>query len=362
MVPNDFVQDENTISLMVADHITAMLAYWDKDLVCRFANKAYLEWFGKSRQEMVDKMTIRDLLGPLYEKNLPYIQGALNGKNQTFEREIITPCGGLRYTLASYFPHIENDEILGFFAHVADITTVKLLEKDLLRSNEKIKDQNKRLLNFANIVTHNLKSFSNNLNILLEIIDSADSEEEKAEMFLLLKGLSKGFKSTLVNLTEIADAQNISHLKLEPINLHDYINKAIQILLADIKTSHAIIKNNVTPNLTVTANAAYLESIVLNFITNSIKYKHPNRNPIIELSTSNTGNEILFTIKDNGLGIDLEKHRPNLFGMYKTFHNNPEAKGVGLFLVKSQVEAMGWEIEVESIVNEGTTFIITINQ
>jgi sensor histidine kinase regulating citrate/malate metabolism len=76
------------------------------------------------------------------------------------------------------------------------------------------------------------------------------------------------------------------------------------------------------------------------------------------LSTRIEGDFVVLDIKDNGLGIDLKKHKAKLFGMYKTFHNNKEARGIGLFITKNQVEAMGGKIEVESTVNKGTTFKI----
>src|SRR5688500_16198291 len=98
----------------VVDHISAMIAYWDKDLVCRYANASYLEWFGKKSEDMIDKITLPQLLGPLYEKNLPYIEGVLCGNAQTFEREILLPNGKARYTLANYYPDIVDGQVLGF--------------------------------------------------------------------------------------------------------------------------------------------------------------------------------------------------------------------------------------------------------
>jgi PAS domain S-box-containing protein len=118
------------IALAVADHVDAMLAYWDRDLICRFANKAYLQWFGKSPEEMIGKITIQELLGPLYEKNLPYIQGALRGERQTFERTIPLPGGGVRPSLADYYPDTVDGEVAGFFVHVADISLLKKLEAE----------------------------------------------------------------------------------------------------------------------------------------------------------------------------------------------------------------------------------------
>ena len=119
-------------ALLISDHINAMLAYWDKDLICRYANSAYVEWFGKTKEEMIDKIRIDELLGPLYEKNLPYIKAVLLGKKQLFEREIPLPNGsGVRHSLATYIPDINNQEVNGFFVHVADVTYLKELENEI---------------------------------------------------------------------------------------------------------------------------------------------------------------------------------------------------------------------------------------
>jgi PAS domain S-box-containing protein len=114
--------DLASAALMVVDRVNAMLAYWDKDLICRFANAAYLDWFGRTREEMVDKMHISELLGPLYQLNLPYINGVLDGEPQLFERQIPVTAIDVRYVLANYIPHKIDGKIVGFFAHVADIT------------------------------------------------------------------------------------------------------------------------------------------------------------------------------------------------------------------------------------------------
>lgn len=120
------------LALLISDHIPAMLAYWDKDLVCRYANNAYIEWFGKTKEDMINKIRIDALLGPLYEKNLPHIKGVLLGEKQVFERQIPLPNNkGTRHTLATYIPDINNGEVLGFFVHVADVTYLKQLENKL---------------------------------------------------------------------------------------------------------------------------------------------------------------------------------------------------------------------------------------
>lgn len=124
--------NKNDLGWLVADHVNAMLAYWDKDQFCRFANNTYLKWFGKTPEEMIGKITMKELLGPLYEKNLPYILKALKGETQVFEREIPLPSGEIRHTLATYHPDIADGIVRGFFVHVADVTPIKVLEKKLI--------------------------------------------------------------------------------------------------------------------------------------------------------------------------------------------------------------------------------------
>jgi PAS domain S-box-containing protein len=350
----------DSLEHLVTDNVPAILGYWDKHFVCRFANAAYIEWFGKTPQEMIDTITTADLHGPIYAKVKPYILGALAGNKQNFEHEITLPNGDIRYSIVTYIPDIDNDEVKGFFVHIADVTAIKLLEWELAKSNEIIVEQNKRLLNFANIVSHNLKTFAYNLEDVLDLFINADSEEEKNLMVGYLKSISKGFNSTVSNLNEIADAQNQGDLKAEPVNLSQHIDSTIKALQIQTKSSNASIRNNVSTDLSLLANPAYLESILLNFLTNAIKYRHPNRAAIINLDAITNEKYLILTIKDNGIGINLEKHGKDLFGMYKTFHgkNNIDSKGIGLFISKFQVETMGGYIEVESEVNFGTAFKI----
>ena len=347
-----------SIGLLVADHVSAMLAYWDKNLVCRFANAAYRDWFGKTREEMVGKVTIKELLGPIYDQNLPYILGALGGKPQTFEREIPIPSGSTRYSIANYFPDIVNGEVQGFFVHVADITNLKLLERELTKSNEIIGEQNKLLLNFANIVSHNLKSYAGNLKSILELFLRAESEQEKKIMLDYLQSISKGFSTTVDHLTEIVEIQNQSELKLEKINVYDYVAQTIDVLRVQTDSTNSIIQNNVSRNLTLQTNPVYIESILLNLLTNAIKYRHPEKKLVVEIDAVLKNNELQLVIKDNGRGINLEKHKHEIFGLHKTFHGNSDAKGIGLFITKLQVEALNGRIEMKSKEDEGTSFII----
>jgi signal transduction histidine kinase len=104
-----------------------------------------------------------------------------------------------------------------------------------------------------------------------------------------------------------------------------------------------------------------MESIMLNLVTNAIKYRSPERLPVVIINAHTNYKGIVITIEDNGLGIDLERYRNKLFGMNKTFHGNEDARGLGLYITKNQVESMGGRIEVESKLNVGTKFSVYLN-
>jgi len=138
--------DSSATALHVVNQISAMVAYWDANQRCVFSNAAYQDWFGKTPDEMLG-MSMQDLLGPLYEKNLPYIQGALAGKPQVFERLIPLPGGGTRDSVATYTPDIVDGVVRGFSVHVADVTRLRLREaalgqtiREVIQTLEKTKD------------------------------------------------------------------------------------------------------------------------------------------------------------------------------------------------------------------------------
>lgn len=116
--------EPSSIALSVVNHIPAMVAYWDSNQRCVFSNDAYREWFGKSPEQMKG-MSMKELLGPLYELNLPYILRALKGEKQVFERRIPLPKGGFRDSIATYTPHLVGGEVRGFSVHVADVTSLR---------------------------------------------------------------------------------------------------------------------------------------------------------------------------------------------------------------------------------------------
>lgn len=239
-----------------------------------------------------------------------------------------------------------------------DIGESKRAEKALSDSFDLVNEQNKRLLNFSYIVSHNLRSHTSNIQAISSLIEHTDSEEERKEFIELMKTVSGSLNETLVNLNKVVNIQTSIDIIREHLNLSNYINRTIDVLNDQIVLKNATIINNVPDEIEVYYNPAYLESILLNFIFNAIRYSHPERKPFIELNCYYEKGQLVLSVTDNGIGIDLEKNGHQLFGMYKTFNGNPDSKGVGLFISKNQIEAMGGKVAVESTINENTTFKI----
>jgi len=249
-------------------------------------------------------------------------------------------------------------ETRGFFVHVADISVQKQVEYRLMQSTELIYAQNEQLVSFANIVTHNLRSYSGNLASFLDFFQLADDQEEKDEIFKYLQRLSKAFSDTVANLTELVAVPNLGKRNLEQVDLLKTVENTISGIAMQIRSCKAQVRVAVDPDLRLVTNPAYLESIVLNLLTNALKYRRSDRLPIIEISAFEEQDEVYLNVKDNGLGMDLERDGHRLFRMNNTFHGNADAKGLGLFITKTQIESHGGRIQVESRVNQGSTFSV----
>ncbi|WP_395064557.1 PAS domain-containing protein [Flavobacterium sp.] len=244
----------------------------------------------------------------------------------------------------------------------SDVSSNKEKEIELLGNLDIIIEQNNRLLNFAHIVSHNLRSHTGNFKMLLNIFDETDDLISREECITYLKTTSNALSETIDHLKELVDIHSTIIHKKEHLNLNVYLKQTLEVLSKEVKDNKVTIVNKIGEKDTIKFNPAYLESLFLNFTTNAIKYSHPERNPEISYTSFRENGKVVLLIKDNGLGINLEKHGEKLFGMYKTFHKNDNARGIGLFITKNQIESMGGSIEVESKVNVGTTFKINFNE
>lgn len=259
-----------------------------------------------------------------------------------------------RWMSSSARPELGEGGRVVWHGYVYDVTDRKKRRAELHRFVEVTAEQNKRLLNFAYIVSHNIRSHVANLKGILDILQN--SKENVEETFLpLMQQSVDNLDESIRNLNEVVSIQSQVDLSRKTICLSEVLDKTILNLGQAIKKAGSVIDNQIPNDLCVESNSAYIESIFLNLISNAVKYRSPERQSEITIFAQKERNGWILEVSDNGLGIDMEKYRELIFGMYKTFHHNKDAKGLGLFITKTQVEALGGKIELESELNKGTT-------
>jgi PAS domain S-box-containing protein len=246
-------------------------------------------------------------------------------------------------------------------ANFHDITERIKTEQSLNKLLHTTNSQNERLLNFAYIVSHNIRSHSANMEGILEIIGIEKNEERKLKLYSMLQKSVFKLNQTIANLNDIVNIQTDANLQIAVLNIRQEVIKCCHVIGVLLSKTNAIIHNNVPEDLEINCIAPYMESILLNLVSNAIKYRSPERLPVVIINTHTNNKGIVITIEDNGLGIDLERYRNKLFGMNKTFHGNEDARGLGLYITKNQVESMGGRIEVESELSKGSKFSVYLS-
>ena len=241
-----------------------------------------------------------------------------------------------------------------------DITEDKKQEVEKEQLIKELTQNNKDLQQFSYITSHNLRAPLSNLTGLLNLIE--DIPIENQELKEIIDGFNKSthlLNDTINDLVKVIIIKDNPSIEKESLMLKDIFEDVFSQLDFLIGLHKPIILFNFEEVSFLNTNKSYLESILLNLLTNSIKYKSETRKLKITIAAHELGESVVLIFKDNGIGIDLERNKDKIFGLYQRFHDYPDSKGLGLYLVKSQVETMGGTISIESKVNVGTTFTLT---
>jgi signal transduction histidine kinase len=242
-----------------------------------------------------------------------------------------------------------------------DIDKYKINELDLSKSVDTMARQNNQLKNFTHILSHNLRNHANNISLLSNFMDETTLDNNNSEIFQKIRTVSGGLNSTLDDLSSILKIRD-GYLPSENLSFKEVTKKTLKVLEVALNASDATVGMHFEFD-TILFPSVYLESIIMNLMSNGIKYKQADIPLHVTLKTYLNEDQIkIFEYSDNGIGIDLDLHGEKIFGLYKTFHSHKDAHGVGLFLIKNQIESQGGKIEVTSKPNQGTTFKITFNE
>ncbi|OIV43760.1 PAS domain-containing sensor histidine kinase [Flavobacterium johnsoniae] len=327
-----------------------------------YVNPAFSQMSGYQSNEIIGKST-NIFKGPKSdsEELKKLLRAIKNEEECVIETITYTKTKEEYWVRFAMIPIFNNEGVITHWISIQrDITDEKKLETEKEHLIRELTQNNKDLKQFSYITSHNLRAPLSNLIGLLNLIEDIPIENEELEE--ILAGFTKSthlLNETINDLVKVIIIKDNPSMQKEEVSLKEVFENVFSQLSFQIELHKPIIKLKFDRVPLLNTNKAYIESILLNLLTNSIKYKSENRKLKISITAEQIDHQAILTFKDNGIGIDLERNRDKVFGLYQRFHNYPDSKGLGLYLVKSQVETMGGTITIDSEVNKGTTFTIT---
>ncbi len=289
------------------------------------------------------------------------LNSAIKGVTSNYETPYLQPDGSNKWFYTNCYPVTGKDKnIIGIILAQTDITKRKMSEIKEKIATEDLIQRNKVLEQFAYIISHNLRGPVTTIIAISDLMQEDNiSDEDKA---FFINGIAESVKkldNVIIDLNTMVQSRNSDNENKEPVYFSD--------ILVDVKSGIQGVAGNGLPTIksdfkevnSMVTLKSYIHSIFYNLISNSIKYKQPSVPVVIEVKSRKTKDQIQLIFKDNGMGIDLQKKGEHVFGLYKRFHTDvAEGKGMGLFMVKTQVETLGGKISIHSEVNVGTEFLI----
>lgn len=334
-------------------------------------NDAICHMIGYSREELL-QLKFQDITYPDdLDIDLKFVAGMLKKEIESYslEKRYISKNGKIVWVLLTVSLVWNEDDTPRFFiSQIVDITKIKGLADELRRKNMELEATRDSLIakvsqleEFSYIVAHNIRGPVGNLVMLSEILKNGEQDQPftQKEAINMVHEVSSSLMDSLQTLMSIAQVQLNKHIAYDECNVEAIIEQINSQFAGTIFEKNGSIERNLAIK-TISYPKAYLENIFHNLISNALKYSRPQVPPCIVISTLMKGNRILISVKDNGLGIDLTKYSDRIFKLNQYFHSGYDSKGVGLFLIKTQIESLNGTIDIQSTVNEGTEFIVTI--
>ena len=335
-----------------------------------FVNKRWYSYTGLTEKETMGKGW-QKVIHPedcllLKEK----WEEALQTKEEmVFDYRIRSMHGVYRWHIINAVPVKESESTIKWYGTITDIQDMKetmerleKISKDLINKNTALTKINNDLDNFVYTASHDLKSPIANLEgLFYNLVKKADGSAQLEQLKKMIDNSFLQFKTTINDLTEIvrADKEEVEDFSVVDIKK---MLKEIKIMLHNEISSTGTKISTDFGVQEIRFSIKNFRSILYNLLSNGIKYRHPEKSPIIQISTRQVeDHKVLLTVTDNGLGMDLNK-KDKIFGMFKRLHSHVEGSGIGLYIVKRIIENSGGEIAVDSTLNNGSSFKIWFSQ
>ncbi|AHM62736.1 sensor protein [Flammeovirgaceae bacterium 311] len=396
------IEDSERQLRLITDALPVLIGYLDKEEKYRFANHAYEAWFDQKPEKLLGR-PVREVVGDkAYQGVKQYIDRALAGERLDFESRMPYREDFTRYIRTSYVPDIQDGVVTGFYTMVNDITEqvetrqqieerereAQALAHKLAATNEALKDANQQILasneelaksnqqlsfinadmdNFIYTASHDLRAPISNIEGLIHAMQRSLAEDIKQKPILgkltsLITHSIERFKKTLNELTQITKIQREgSGEDIAQVDLAEIIREVRLDLAPQIEKADARFTIEMEACEPIRFSSKNARSIIYNLISNAIKYRSPQRQALIRISCEQEEDYVVLLVADNGLGMDLSDEN-KIFAMFKRLHDHVEGSGVGLYIVKKIIENAGGKIDVDSRVDQGSTFKVYFRQ
>ncbi len=388
---------------LITDALPVLIGYLDRDQKYRFANRAYEAWFGQKPQALLGR-SVREIVGePAYAQARGYIERALAGERLDFEARMPYREDFVKHIRTSFVPDVRDGAVAGFYSLVSDITeqvesraeierqqqvlqglnqqstalndklfaanaALASANEELGQSNDELGDTNQALARtnvdldtFVYTASHDLKGPITNLEGLLralwEELPAASRSQPVAYIMEMMQSSVDRFQNTLAHLGAISHLQQERGQLLAPARLAEVIRDVRLDLAPLLEAAGGRVVVDVQGFPAFPFTEGNLRSVVYNLLSNALKYRHPDRPPLVRLSCRHEAPYWVLEVADNGLGLALTPDRP-LFGLFQRYHTHVEGSGVGLYMVKKMVENAGGKVEVQSQLGVGSTFSV----
>ncbi|MCW3109512.1 MAG: hybrid sensor histidine kinase/response regulator [Segetibacter sp.] len=293
---------------------------------------------------------------PVKEKVRNQLMKVFEGKNAVFEVKY----EDLSYMISAVPLYETSGSINKILIASQNITEQKRNEAEKEMLIEELTQNNSDLRQFSYITSHNLRAPLSNLLGIIKLLDTSLITDPMTTLLLQnFEECTLQLNDTVNDLINVLIIKNNVNAKKEKLDIRKTFERVVHSVQNVIEQKNTAIITDFDNTYEVLFNRSYLESILLNLVTNAVKYSSPKRTLEIKVRTEKTADGVRLYFSDNGLGIDLQRYKDRIFGLYQRFHDHADSKGLGLYIVNSQIRVMGGEIDVESEVDKGTTFIIT---
>jgi PAS domain S-box-containing protein len=362
------VIDSEHFMRKLTDIIPGMVAYWDEHLRCGFANIAYLEWFGKSPEQM-QGIHLGELLGPeLFAKNEAHIRAALAGIPQHFERTLSKADGSLGYTWAHYIPDLSGERVRGFFVMIADITELKQTQFQLEQRTAEAEAASRSKSQFLANMSHEIRT---PMNAILGLLDLLQRTELTPRQYDYAHKVEAAAQSLLGILNDILDFSKVEAGKLElesiPFSLDEVLRNLAVILAASVNERPLEVIFDIDREIPeqLIGDPMRLQQILLNLAGNAIKFTPRGEVQLgVSLRRLNaTQAEIDFIVRDTGIGIAADK-LSSLFEGFSQAEASTSRRfggsGLGLAISRHLAQLMKSQLTANSQPGQGSEFRFTV--